>query len=275
MYFVGIDISKYKHDCFICTETGEVIEENLSFTNTNEGFNQLLNLLKSLDNNQEIRIGFEATGHYGMNLKLFLEKNNYSFMEFNPALVKRFISTQTLRRTKTDKKDADTVEVTPTPKPTETPKPTPSATPEPTSTPEPTPEAEEKPATPVHQILYESDSPELHKWIYNYECDWDGAKDFFSSHYGDTIKFEGNVLDAYSEDGTYYTLAISAGDYGNTSATVAFVAKDIYAQDDDGITDGYNPPFLTKKNYYITAKVGSFDESAGRCFIELKTLESR
>ena len=106
MYFVGIDISKYKHDCFICTETGEVIEENLSFTNTNEGFQQLLNLLKSLDNSQEIRIGFEATGHYGMNLKLFLEKNNYSFMEFNPALVKQFIKGQTLRRTKTDKKDA-------------------------------------------------------------------------------------------------------------------------------------------------------------------------
>ena len=106
MYFVGIDISKYKHDCFICTETGEVIEENLSFTNTNEGFIQLLNLLKSLDNSQKIRIGFEATGHYGMNLKLFLEKNDYSFMEFNPALVKKFISTQTLRRTKTDKKDA-------------------------------------------------------------------------------------------------------------------------------------------------------------------------
>ena len=87
MYFVGIDISKYKHDCFICTETGEVIEENLSFTNTNEGFLELLNLLKSLDNSQEIRIGFEATGHYGMNLKLFLEKNNYSFMEFKYSAV--------------------------------------------------------------------------------------------------------------------------------------------------------------------------------------------
>lgn len=36
----------------------------------------------------------------------FLEKNNYSFMEFNPNLVKKFISGQTLRRTKTDKKDA-------------------------------------------------------------------------------------------------------------------------------------------------------------------------
>ena len=106
MYFVGIDVSKYKHDCFICSETGEVIEENLSFQNTNEGFTQLLNLLNSLNNNHEIRIGFEATGHYGMNLKLFLEKNNYYFMEFNPALVKQFIKGQTLRRTKTDKKDA-------------------------------------------------------------------------------------------------------------------------------------------------------------------------
>ena len=106
MYFVGIDISKYKHDCFICTETGEVICENLSFQNTSEGFSQLLNLLKSLDNSKIIRIGFEATGHYGMNLKLFLEKNNYSFMEFNPNLVKQFIKSQTLRKTKTDKKDA-------------------------------------------------------------------------------------------------------------------------------------------------------------------------
>lgn len=106
MYFVGIDISKYKHDCFITTETGQVIEDGFSFQNTNEGFNQLLILLKSLDNSKQIRIGFEATGHYGMNLKLFLEKNSYSFMEFNPTLVKQFISSQTLRKTKTDKKDA-------------------------------------------------------------------------------------------------------------------------------------------------------------------------
>lgn len=106
MYFVGIDISKYKHDCFITNETGEVIKESFTFQNTNEGFQQLLNLLKSLDNSKEIRIGFEATGHYHMNLMLFLEKNNYSFMELNAALVKNFIESKTLRRTKTDKKDA-------------------------------------------------------------------------------------------------------------------------------------------------------------------------
>ena len=91
MYFVGIDISKYKHDCFICNETYKVIKDKLTFTNTNEGFIQLFDLLKSLDHSKEIRIGFEATGHYHTNLMLFLEKNNYSFMEFNPALVKEFI----------------------------------------------------------------------------------------------------------------------------------------------------------------------------------------
>lgn len=106
MYFVGIDISKYKHDCFITTETGTVITQNLSFQNNRDGFDELLKLLQSLDNTQEIRIGFEATGHYHLNLMLFLEETGFSFMEFNPALVKKFISTTTLRKTKTDKKDA-------------------------------------------------------------------------------------------------------------------------------------------------------------------------
>lgn len=106
MYFVGIDISKYKHDCFITTETGSVITQNISFKNNKDGFNELLNLLNSLDNSQEIRIGFEATGHYHFNLMLFLEENGFSFMEFNASLVKKFILTTTLRKTKTDKKDA-------------------------------------------------------------------------------------------------------------------------------------------------------------------------
>jgi transposase len=105
MIYVGIDISKYKHDCFICKDTGEVIVENLSFENTKKGFQQFLDLLKPYDNTN-VHIGLEATGHYGLNLKLFLEKNNYSFMEFNPLLVKEFKKSLTLRRTKTDKVDA-------------------------------------------------------------------------------------------------------------------------------------------------------------------------
>lgn len=34
----------------------------------------------------EKKIGLESTGHYGQNLKLFLENNGFSFMEFNPLL---------------------------------------------------------------------------------------------------------------------------------------------------------------------------------------------
>ena len=106
MYFIGIDISKYKHDCFIMDDNGQVIRDSFSFDNSQEGFNILLDVLKSLDCSQIIKIGLEATGHYGNNLKLFLNDNGYSFMEFNPLLVKRFASSHTLRRTKTDKCDA-------------------------------------------------------------------------------------------------------------------------------------------------------------------------
>ena len=105
MIYIGIDISKYKHDCFICSNTGEVIVENLSFENNQKGFQQFADLLKPYDN-FNVHIGLEATGHYGLNLKLFLEKNNYSFMEFNPLLIKEFAKSLSLRRTKTDKVDA-------------------------------------------------------------------------------------------------------------------------------------------------------------------------
>lgn len=105
-YFIGIDLAKYKHDCFIMDENGEAIRDSFSFNNDKEGFNTLLNVLNSLDSSQEKRIGFESTGHYGSNLKIFLERNGYSFMEFNPLLVHRHFKSETLRRTKNDKVDA-------------------------------------------------------------------------------------------------------------------------------------------------------------------------
>ena len=106
MYIVGIDISKFKHDCFIATETGQVVKDSFSFKNDCNGFNDFLSVLKSLDNTQEIRIGLEATGHYGSNLKIFLHDNGFSFMEINPVFSERFRQETTLRKTKTDKIDA-------------------------------------------------------------------------------------------------------------------------------------------------------------------------
>jgi transposase len=108
MYYIGIDISKYKHDCFIMTHFGEVINEGFSFTNNAEGFVMLKRELE-LCKEGEKRIGFEATGNYGINLKLFLERNGYDYMEINPLLIKEYIKSQSLRRTKTDKLDAKAI----------------------------------------------------------------------------------------------------------------------------------------------------------------------
>lgn len=102
MYYVGIDVSKYKHDCFVVSSDGEIICDPFSFGNDRDGFQALLSMLSSLGDPVDIRIGFESTSHYTLNLKLFLENTHYSFMEFNPVLLSKFNKSQTLRRTKTD-----------------------------------------------------------------------------------------------------------------------------------------------------------------------------
>lgn len=107
MYVIGIDISKYKHDCIIIDQdTGEVVRDVFSFNNSKTGFLQFLDVLKTLDPNQNKNIGFESTGHYQDNLKVFLEQSGLEFIELNALLVHKFRTSQTLRGVKTDKTDA-------------------------------------------------------------------------------------------------------------------------------------------------------------------------
>ena len=108
IYYVGIDISKYKHDFCIISNTGEVIVENSSFDNNKKGFQLFLDLLKPY-NKQSVQIAFEATGHYSLNLELFLTNQDYSFMKVNPLVVHQFLKARSLRRTKTDKADSFTM----------------------------------------------------------------------------------------------------------------------------------------------------------------------
>jgi transposase len=105
---MGIDISKYKHDCYILSDFGEVVNGGFSFTNNAEGFKELEREL-NLCGKGNVRIGMEATGNYGINLKLFLEKIGFEFMEINPLLVKEYIRGKTLRRTTTDKLSAKAI----------------------------------------------------------------------------------------------------------------------------------------------------------------------
>ena len=107
MYYIGIDISKFKHDCAVIDDVGDVVTPSWSFANDHEGFLQFKALLDSLGS--ETRIGLESTGHYGTNLKLFLESCNTTFMEFNPLLINRFIKSKSLRKTKTDSIDCEMI----------------------------------------------------------------------------------------------------------------------------------------------------------------------
>ena len=74
IYYIGIDISKYKHDFCIISNTGEVIVENSSFENNKKGFQYFLDQLKPY-NKSECQIAFEATGHYSLNLELDVQHN--------------------------------------------------------------------------------------------------------------------------------------------------------------------------------------------------------
>ena len=59
--FVGIDVSKYKHDCAVVGSDGEVLVASFSFNNDCDGFASLLSLLSNLKG--EIKIGLESTGY--------------------------------------------------------------------------------------------------------------------------------------------------------------------------------------------------------------------
>lgn len=109
MYFVGIDISKYKHDCCIISAADQKVVSKFTVKNDKASFVQLLTIFNSLSNPQDIRIGFESTAHYALNLELFLEYANHSFMEINPLLIKEYKKSTSLRRTKTDSVDCESI----------------------------------------------------------------------------------------------------------------------------------------------------------------------
>ena len=109
LYFVGIDISKYKHDCCIISAADQKVVSKFTFKNDKAGFEQLLIVFNSLSNPEDIRIGFESTAHYALNLELFLENAHHSFMEVNPVLIKEYKKSTSLRRTKTDSIDCESI----------------------------------------------------------------------------------------------------------------------------------------------------------------------
>ena len=71
MILVGIDVAKDKHDCFIQTLEGKVLFKAFTISNNQEGFDELYSKIQSC-NDEQIRVGLEATGHYSYNILGFL-----------------------------------------------------------------------------------------------------------------------------------------------------------------------------------------------------------
>lgn len=107
MIIIGIDVAKDKHDCFIMDSEGTVIFDVFTVPNTLDGFNILLDNIKSVtDDFDKIKVGLEATGHYSYNLLGFLLNNGLPTYVLNPLHTNLYRKSLTLRKTKTDKVDA-------------------------------------------------------------------------------------------------------------------------------------------------------------------------
>lgn len=109
MLYIGIDVASTKHDCCIIDGDGTVLNCNFTFANSREGFDFFYDTVISYLPNKKLlyaRIGLESTGHYSTNLTNFLKTKGFEITTFNPLHVNLYRKGQTLRKTKTDKTDA-------------------------------------------------------------------------------------------------------------------------------------------------------------------------
>ena len=110
MIFVGIDVAKDKHDCFIISSEREVLADVFTISNSREGFDYLLQTINTCTGiGEKIKVGLEATGHYSYNLLGFLLNNDLPTYVINPLHTNLYRKSLTLRKTKTDRVDARTI----------------------------------------------------------------------------------------------------------------------------------------------------------------------
>jgi transposase len=105
MIFVGIDVAKDKHDCFIISSEGEVLADVFTVGNSKEGFEALLQTINNCTviDDGKIKVGLEATGHYSYNILGFLLDKGLPTYVINPLHTNLYRKSQSLRKTKTDR----------------------------------------------------------------------------------------------------------------------------------------------------------------------------
>lgn len=110
MIYIGIDVAKDKHDCFITHSDGEVLSKSFTISNNRKGFDSLFQKIISVSNDlSKVKVGLEATGHYSYNLLGFLLDKGLPTYVINPLHTNLYRKSLSLRKTKTDKVDAHTI----------------------------------------------------------------------------------------------------------------------------------------------------------------------
>ena len=110
MIYVGIDVAKDKHDCFITNSDGEVLFPVFTIQNNRDGFDDLFSRIQSISSDvSNIKVGLEATGHYSYNLLGYLIDKGLPTFVINPLHTNLYRKSFSLRKTKTDKVDARTI----------------------------------------------------------------------------------------------------------------------------------------------------------------------
>ena len=110
MIYIGIDVAKDKHDCFITNSDSEVLFKAFTIANNLDGFNDLYQKIESvMDDVTKVKVGLEATGHYSYNLLGYLIDKGLPTYVINPLHTNLYRKSLSLRQTKTDKVDARTI----------------------------------------------------------------------------------------------------------------------------------------------------------------------
>jgi transposase len=104
--FVGIDVSKLKHDVVIVNEQKDLVHKPFVIREQREDYQHLLAKLNGLQQKygtETFYIGMEATAEYWKNLYYFLKQQSPAFVPtvINPIRTRAFAQTE-LRRAKTD-----------------------------------------------------------------------------------------------------------------------------------------------------------------------------
>ncbi|MBN2010275.1 IS110 family transposase [candidate division KSB1 bacterium] len=105
MLFIGVDVSKQKHDVALMNEHKTCVQHPFVIRENRAGFSSLVDRLASLKatyHTKSFNIGMEATGDYWKNLFHFLSRfSDYIPVVINPVKTRAFAKTE-LRRAKTD-----------------------------------------------------------------------------------------------------------------------------------------------------------------------------